>query len=75
MKLKIVGDRTSPDSVPTCDDKHKYYRKHKMSGIEHPRTQYQHVMININTTKKHKMSGIEHSRTQYQHVMINTIQS
>jgi len=31
-------------------DKHKYYRKHKMSGIEHPQTQYQHVMINITKT-------------------------
>jgi len=24
MKPKIVGDRTSPDSVPTRHDKHKY---------------------------------------------------
>jgi len=48
MKPRIAGDRTSPDSVPTRDDKHKYYRKHKMSGIEHPQTQYQHIMININ---------------------------
>jgi len=39
MKPKIVGDRTSPDLVPTRDDKYKYYRKHKMLGIEHLRTQ------------------------------------
>jgi len=45
MKPKIVGDRTSPDSIPTRHDKHKYYRKYKMSEIEHPRTQYQHIMI------------------------------
>jgi len=50
MKPKIAGDRTSPNSIPTCHDKHKYYRKHKMSGIEHPQTQYQLVMININIT-------------------------
>jgi len=27
MKPKIVGDRTFSNSVPTCDDKYKYYRK------------------------------------------------
>jgi len=42
MKPKIVGDQTSPDSIPT------HNRKHKMSEIKHPQTQYQHVMININ---------------------------
>jgi len=48
MKPKIVRDRTSPDSIPT------HNRKHKMSGIEHPRTKYQHVMININITENIK---------------------
>jgi len=57
MKPKIVEDRISSDSVPTRDDKHKYYKKHKMSGIEHPRTQYQHVMININITENIKCQG------------------
>jgi len=57
MKPKIVGDRTSPDSIPTRDDKHKYFKEHKMSGIEHPQTQYQHVMININITKNIKCRG------------------
>jgi len=57
MKPKIVGNRTSLDSVPTRDDKHKYYRKHKMSGIEHHQTQYQHVMININITENIKYQG------------------
>jgi len=57
MKHKIVGDRTSPDSIPTRHNKHKYYRKHKMSGIEHSRTQYQHVMMNINITKNIKCRG------------------
>ena len=57
MKPKIIGDRTSPNSVPTRDDKHKYYRKHKMSRIKHPRTQYQHVMININITENIKCQG------------------
>jgi len=28
MKPKIVGDRTSPDSVPTRDDKHCRNRNH-----------------------------------------------
>jgi len=57
MKPKIAEDRTSPDSVPTRDDKHKYYRKHKMSGSEHPWTQYQHVMINIHIAENIKCRG------------------
>jgi len=57
MKPKIAGDRTSPISIPTRHDKHKYYKKHKMLGIEHPRTQYQHVMININITENIKCWG------------------
>jgi len=43
MKPKITWDRTSLDSVPIRDDKHKYYRKHKMSGIEIP-------VLNTNTS-------------------------
>jgi len=57
MKPKIARDRTSPDLVPTRDDKHKYYRIHKMLGIEHPDTQYQHIMININITENIKCRG------------------
>jgi len=34
-----------------------YYRKHKIPGIEHPQTQYQHVMININITENIKCRG------------------